>query len=65
MMNDLFTPLTVGPLELPKRVLMAPLTRACAEPGHVPGLLIAEATPGPEPGSLPLVSAHLDADASD
>ncbi|WP_254958121.1 MULTISPECIES: hypothetical protein [unclassified Cyanobium] len=43
-MNDLFTPLTVGPLELPNRVLMAPLTRACAEPGHVPGLLIAEAT---------------------
>ncbi|MCT0206635.1 alkene reductase [Synechococcus sp. CS-1332] len=40
-MSDLFTPLTVGPLELPNRVLMAPLTRARAEPGHVPGLLMA------------------------
>ena len=40
-MNDLFTPLTVGPLELPNRVLMAPLTRARAEPGHVPGPLMA------------------------
>ena len=40
-MSDLFTPLTVGPLELPNRVLMAPLTRARAEPGHVPGPLMA------------------------
>lgn len=42
MTNDLFTPLAVGPLELPNRVLMAPLTRARAEEGHVPGPLMAE-----------------------
>lgn len=40
-MSDLFTPLTVGRLELPNRVLMAPLTRGRAEPGHVPGPLMA------------------------
>ncbi|MBW4529086.1 MAG: alkene reductase [Aphanothece saxicola GSE-SYN-MK-01-06B] len=40
-MSDLFTPLTLGPLELPNRVLMAPLTRSRAEPGHVPGPLMA------------------------
>jgi N-ethylmaleimide reductase len=57
-MADLFTPLPLGPLLLPNRVLMAPLTRCRAEEGHVPGplmethyaqrasagLLIAEAT---------------------
>lgn len=42
MTNDLFTPLAVGPLELPNRVLMAPLTRARAEDGHIPGPLMAE-----------------------
>ena len=44
-MNDrfpaLFTPLAVGPLRLPNRVLMAPLTRCRAEEGHVPGPLMA------------------------
>ncbi|MCP9835221.1 MULTISPECIES: alkene reductase [unclassified Cyanobium] len=40
-MSDLFTPLAMGPLELPNRVLMAPLTRSRAEPGHVPGPLMA------------------------
>lgn len=40
-MSDLFTPLTVGSLELPNRLWMAPLTRARAEPGHVPGPLMA------------------------
>jgi N-ethylmaleimide reductase len=40
-MSDLFTPLTVGPIELPNRVLMAPLTRCRAEPDHVPGPLMA------------------------
>ena len=40
-MSDLFTPLTMGSLALPNRVLMAPLTRARAEPGHVPGPLMA------------------------
>ncbi|MEW6678248.1 MAG: alkene reductase [Pseudomonadota bacterium] len=38
----LFQPLQLGPLELPNRILMAPLTRCRAEPGHVPGPLMAE-----------------------
>jgi N-ethylmaleimide reductase len=37
----LFTPLRVGPLLLPNRVLMAPLTRCRAEEGHVSGPLMA------------------------
>ncbi len=41
-MADLFTPLRLGPLELPNRVLMAPLTRSRAEQDHVPGALMAE-----------------------
>ncbi len=42
MPADLFTPLHLGSLELPNRVLMAPLTRSRAEQGHVPGPLMAE-----------------------
>jgi N-ethylmaleimide reductase len=38
----LFQPLRVGALDLPNRILMAPLTRTRAEAGHVPGDLIAE-----------------------
>ena len=38
----LFTPTRLGALQLPHRVLMAPLTRCRAEPGHVPGPLMAE-----------------------
>ena len=61
MTHKLFTPLTLGPLTLQHRVVMAPLTRMRASPdGNVPtalnalyyaqratpgGLLIAEATP--------------------
>ncbi|MFM7360881.1 MAG: alkene reductase [Cyanobium sp.] len=41
-MATLFSPLTVGPLELPNRIWMAPLTRCRAEESHVPGALIAE-----------------------
>jgi N-ethylmaleimide reductase len=41
-MTDLFTPLPLGPLELPNRVLMAPLTRSRAEDDHIPGALMAE-----------------------
>jgi N-ethylmaleimide reductase len=55
---DLFSPVEVGPLRLPNRVVMAPLTRSRAGPGNVPtllnalyyaqrasaGLIIAEAT---------------------
>jgi N-ethylmaleimide reductase len=40
-MIDLFTPLALGPLSLPNRVLMAPLTRCRAEADHVPGPLMA------------------------
>ena len=40
-MTDLFTPLTLGTLTLPNRVVMAPLTRCRAEDGHVPGALMA------------------------
>ena len=40
-MTDLFTPLQAGDLVLPNRILMAPLTRCRAEPGHVPGALMA------------------------
>jgi N-ethylmaleimide reductase len=57
-MADLFSPLRMGDLDLPHRVLMAPLTRMRAGPGNVPtelnatyyaqrasaGLIIAEAT---------------------
>jgi len=56
--TDLFGPVEVGPLRLPNRVVMAPLTRSRAGPGNVPtqlnalyyaqrasaGLIIAEAT---------------------
>jgi N-ethylmaleimide reductase len=57
-MPNLFTPLQLGALELPNRLLMAPLTRCRADADHVPtalmvehyaqrasaGLIIAEAT---------------------
>ena len=38
----LFEKLHLGALELPNRILMAPLTRCRAEAGHVPGPLMAE-----------------------
>jgi N-ethylmaleimide reductase len=55
---NLFTPIAVGPLRLPNRIIMAPLTRSRAGAGNVPtalnalyyaqrasaGLIIAEAT---------------------
>jgi N-ethylmaleimide reductase len=58
-MVDLFTPIKVGPLMLPNRIVMAPLTRNRAGPGDVPrelnatyyaqrasaGLIITEASP--------------------
>jgi len=40
--NLLFNPLQAGALRLPNRVVMSPLTRSRAEPGHVPGALIAQ-----------------------
>src|ERR1700693_1610677 len=55
---DIFSPLTLGPLTLPNRVVMAPMTRNRAGPGNVPvamnatyyaqrtsaGLIVSEAT---------------------
>lgn len=41
-MPTLFSPLQAGALSLPNRILMAPLTRCRAEPGHIPGELMAE-----------------------
>jgi len=40
-MQHLFKPLKAGAITLDNRILMAPLTRARAEPGHIPGELIA------------------------
>jgi N-ethylmaleimide reductase len=64
MATDLFTPITIGNLELRNRIVMAPLTRNRAGPGNVPsdlnalyyeqrasaGLIITEATPISEMG---------------
>jgi len=41
-MSNLFSPIAVGALTLPNRILMAPLTRCRADAEHVPGPLIAE-----------------------
>lgn len=40
--DSLLAPLKLGALDLPNRVLMAPLTRCRAEDGHVPGPLMAD-----------------------
>jgi N-ethylmaleimide reductase len=40
--SPLFQKLQLGALEIPNRILMAPLTRCRAEPGHIPGPLMAE-----------------------
>jgi N-ethylmaleimide reductase len=42
MYAHLFSPLSVGAIALPHRVLMAPLTRCRADDDHVPGPLMAE-----------------------
>jgi 2,4-dienoyl-CoA reductase-like NADH-dependent reductase (Old Yellow Enzyme family) len=41
-MTTLFDPITVGDLELPNRIIMAPLTRSRADAGRVPNALMAE-----------------------
>ncbi len=41
-MTDLFSPLRLGDLELPNRILMAPLTRARAGAQRIPNALMAE-----------------------
>ena len=40
--NQLFTPLKLGAIEIPNRIIMAPLTRARAGDNHVPTDLMAE-----------------------
>lgn len=42
MPNTLFTPLQVGALELPNRIIMAPLTRCRADEGRVPNEVMRE-----------------------
>jgi len=42
MTPNLFTPVRLGALEAPNRILMAPLTRMCAGPGRLPTPLMAE-----------------------
>jgi N-ethylmaleimide reductase len=41
-MNPLLTPVQLGALSLPNRMLMAPLTRTRASAGHLPNALMAE-----------------------
>ena len=41
-MPTLFDPLTLGELQLPNRIVLAPLTRARAGPERVPNALMAE-----------------------
>lgn len=41
-MPTLFDPVTLGELQLPNRIIMAPLTRCRAEAGRVPGKLMLE-----------------------
>jgi N-ethylmaleimide reductase len=36
---DIFSPFRLGPLLLPNRVVMAPMTRNRAGPGNVPGAM--------------------------
>ena len=41
-MTTIFDPITVGDLQLPNRIIMAPLTRCRADEGRVPNALMAE-----------------------
>jgi hypothetical protein len=41
-MTSLFDPITVGAIDAPKRIMMAPLTRGRATRSHVPTPLMAE-----------------------
>ena len=41
-MTTIFDPIKLGDLELPNRIIMAPLTRCRADEGRVPNALIAE-----------------------
>ncbi len=41
-MNTLFTPIQIGALKLPNRIIMAPLTRCRASEGRIPNTLMAQ-----------------------
>ncbi len=41
-MPDLFTPLKLGDVDLPNRIIMAPLTRCRASEGRIPNSLMAD-----------------------
>lgn len=60
-MSNLFSPITVGPLTLPNRILMAPLTRCRADADHVPGPLIAEHYQGVIIGNMGYQAAEANA----
>ncbi len=76
-MPELFTPLSLGALTLPNRILMAPLTRCRADADHVPteimaeyysqrasaGLVIAEATMAMEGNSAFWMEPGIYSDA--
>ena len=55
----LFNPLTLGALTLPNRVIMAPLTRARAEEGHVPGDLMVQHYADRASGGLIIAEATM------
>ncbi|MFN5779484.1 MAG: alkene reductase, partial [Novosphingobium sp.] len=42
MHDALFQPVSLGAIQCPNRILMAPLTRGRSDPGSVPNALIAE-----------------------
>lgn len=41
-MDELFSPISVGPFELDHRVVLAPVTRMRTEPGNLPGDLMVD-----------------------
>ncbi|KPC02376.1 Xenobiotic reductase B [Pseudomonas amygdali pv. lachrymans] len=41
-MTTIFDPITIGDLQLPNRIIMAPLTRCRADEGRVPNALMSE-----------------------
>ena len=43
-MPNLFSPIRIGNLNLPNRIIMSPLTRCRASQGRVPNTMMAECT---------------------
>lgn len=62
-MSQLMTPMTVGPMALSHRVVLAPLTRMRAETGAVPGKLMAQYyAQRTSPGGLLITEATIAAE---